>query len=306
MADRVLLPQVDVAVAAREERRPKAVTAPTPPDGVTPVRAFRILRREQEISAIAIRPRELAGLERHNARIGRSLQRLVMRALIVYVFGFAGWLLLRILFRVKADHPERMGALKDGPTLLVPRHFYEIDPFISFYCVAFSSALSAPHLAGFSVASRFWTKNVVMRTISWLFGVMGLSRGLGLKQSATDRAVELLRSPSTNSVAIYPTGPLGERKKFTVGPGVGYIATQCPDVPVVPVTMMGLQEFRWLDLLLLRRPILHVSVCRPFTGRDATGPDLEARADSVCALVAERWAEEELRMKREWDNGGNK
>jgi hypothetical protein len=270
--------------AAAERNRPHLVAQPPP-------------ERTQEISAIAMEPVEHVRLQRHNARVGSPLQRVVMRFLLIYLFGPPAWLIMRLLFRIRVDNPERFDVLCKGPGIFAVRHFYEVDPLVSFYAAAWTRAVRYPQLAAFSLASRVWTRSVLLRGISWCLGVMGLSRGLGARQSATERAVELLERPETNCAIIYPTGPVGMRTRYSIGPGLGFLASSCPELPVLPVTMVGLQEFRWRDLLLLRRPQLHYAVCRPFYGGDLPGPTEAWRIEQACELLAQRWTEEENRIR---------
>jgi 1-acyl-sn-glycerol-3-phosphate acyltransferase len=286
--------------------RPHLVELPTPPDN-TPPTGLRIRPRTREVSAVILRPEERAKLERHNARIGKPLQRVLMRILTIWVIAPALQVALRVMFRLRVEGRERLEEVRNRSGIFVIRHFYETDPFVSLFTIGWPLAVRRPHLSAFTLASRIWTRSFWMRCISWPLGVMGLSRGLGPQQSATERAVQLLRrGEQRNIVCIFPTGPIGRRKTFSLGNGAGYIAVQCPNLPVFAVTMVGLQEFRWRDVLLLKRPPLHVVVCRPFYGREVTATETDCREDRVCDLVAARWAEEELRIAGGDHPGGSR
>ena len=308
MPDARRFPRLETAAAAAPaltEARP-LIAGPTP-GAVTPIHVLPARRRNREVSVVGLLPAEKERLERHNAGIGTSAQRTMMRFVFLWLLGPLGSLALRLLFRIRPENLDRLRILARSSGLFAIRHFYEVDPFVSFYAAAYRLALTHRHMVSYSLASRAWTKNRLMRAISWSLGVMGLSRGLGLQQSATERAVELLSGDRLACAAIYPTGPIGSRRTFSLAPGVGFIATRCPDVPVIPVTLTGMQEFTWRDILLLRRPVVHVAICRPFYGRDVAGAGGDEQcADRICDLIAERWAEEEQRIAGENGVGGTR
>jgi 1-acyl-sn-glycerol-3-phosphate acyltransferase len=264
----------------------------TPVRSHTPVTVARP-RRAQEVSLIALSPGEHGTMSRHNRSMGRGLQRPAMVAAFLYLLGPFAYAALRILFRVHLHHDERFAHLRNRSGVFALRHFYEIDPFVSFYGAAWRQALRWRHMVAYSLASRVWTRTPAMRTISWIFGVMGLSRGLGAEQSATERAVELLRGPEPVTMAIYPTGPIGRSERFNIRPGVGYLAVKCPDLPVFPVTLVGVQHLKLRDLLLWRRPRVDISIGQPFYGRELRGVTEEDRMEHACELVAAGWAHEE-------------
>jgi hypothetical protein len=88
--------------------------------------------------------------------------------------------------------------------------------------------------------------------------------------------------------AIYPTGPIGRAKEYEARYGVGWLACVVPDVPIVPVTVQGLQEARLFDILRLRRPLLRVRVGKPFRGRALSG-DNRTREREACDRVKAEW-----------------
>lgn len=259
--------------------------------------------RPREVSAISLTPSEQARLTRHNLSIGKRAQRLAMQLTFLILVAPVGMVLMRIFFRVRTHHGERLSVLHRSSGIFAIRHFYEMDPFVPFYAAAWQRAILRPHMVAYSLASRAWTRTPLLRAASWCLGVMGLSRGLGLEQSATERAVEILQGKGRSCAAIYPTGPIGQRREFSLGPGVGYLALKCPDLPVVPVTMTGVQQFRWKDVLRFKRPFLHVSICPPVYGRDARGLEFEDRADDVCDRIAEKWAVAERDLEMEDHRG---
>ncbi|MGZ6142378.1 MAG: lysophospholipid acyltransferase family protein [Myxococcales bacterium] len=289
-------PQLPIEIAPVEPAgsrvRPHIVERPTPSES-TPPSAIRAIRRPRELSAVSLSPEEIKRIERHNARIGRPLQRATMRTVQRYLVGLFGGTLLRLFFRVRTRNLSRLQLLEQRSGIFAIRHFYEADPFVSFIAGGLPMSWRRPHYVSFALASRLWARNPVIRVFSWALGVMSLSRGLGLRQSATTRAIEILRGEELATVAIFPTGPIGKRPFFSLGPGVGFLGLSCPDVPVIPVTLQGVKEFRWRDVLLLRRPVLTLAICRPVYGREVPGDDEERRADAICDVIAQRWAEEE-------------
>ena len=300
MRDLELPLEIVTAEPAEELPPPRVVISlPTPADSTPANGARPIARRPREQSAIALSPDEIARLDQHNERIGGRLQTFVMRFVQRFVVGIFGGALLHLFFRVRTRNLSRLQLLRDRSGIFAIRHFYEADPFISFIAGGLPMSWLRPHYVSYALASRLWTRSPMLRALSWTLGVMGLSRGLGLRQSATSRAIEILRGKELATVAIFPTGPIGRRTRYSLGPGVGYLASRCPDVPVVPVTLQGVAEFSWRDVLLLRRPALTLSVCRPLYGREIEGDDDERRADAICDVIAQRWTEEERHQTEE-------
>lgn len=91
-------------------------------------------------------------LQQHNERIGTRPQLLVQKAIILYVLG--PWLavILRLLFRIEIRGSERLDALGDR-ALLAVQHYFEWDPFITFYSALWRTALRKRHRVAQSIAS---------------------------------------------------------------------------------------------------------------------------------------------------------
>src|SRR5262249_44492765 len=129
------------------------------------------------------------------------------------------------------------------------------------------------------------------RMVSWLLGIMGLSRGLGPTQSAMERAARLLSSARPVVIVTYPTGPIGRRKDAELRPGVGHLALRCPDLPILPIALTRVQEIQLRDVLLLRRPPVTVVVGPPFRAKEVDGETYDARVEAVCRRIARAWSE---------------
>jgi 1-acyl-sn-glycerol-3-phosphate acyltransferase len=228
----------------------------------------------------------------HNERIGTRGQVLVQRVLILLVLGPIAWLLVRILFSVRVVGRHHFGAIERHAILAV-QHYFEWDPILSFYVAAYSSSFRRPQLVAQSLASSLWVRTRAARMVSLLLGVMGLSRGLGPTQSAMERAARLLSSARPVVIVTYPTGPIGRRKEAELRPGVGHLTLRCPDLPVLPITLTGVQDLHLRDVLLLRRPPVTVVVGPAFRAREVEGETYDARVEAVCQRIARAWREGE-------------
>jgi 1-acyl-sn-glycerol-3-phosphate acyltransferase len=240
-------------------------------------------------------PALLGSLARHNGRIGRALQRRVHKLVLVFAAGPIAYLAVRLLFRVRVSGVERLDAARTH-AIYALRHYFEWDPLLAFYAVCWPRALTRPWLAGNSLAGQFWVRTPARRAISWILGILGLARGMGTEQSGFDRASALLAGPVPATVVICPTGPVGRRKMCGFAPGVGHLAARCPDVPVLPLTVVGLQHLRLRDVLLLRRPTLDFAFGEPFTANELAAETASARINAVCQRVTAAWSAEETRI----------
>jgi 1-acyl-sn-glycerol-3-phosphate acyltransferase len=231
----------------------------------------------------------VAALERHNRRVGSPPQRLLHRLVALYLLGPVIYLALRVLFRVRVsgrDQVERAGPR----AILAYRHFYEWDPFVTFYAGLYIPyVVTRPYMRPILLAGQFWTRTRLRRALSLLVGVMGLARGSGREQSALRRARELLDSGRPVTIAVAPTGPIGKRREYEVRPGVAQLAVDAADVPVVPVTTLGVQDLRLGDLLLLRRPVLEVRFGAAFRARDFGDAELADRLTGITERIRDCW-----------------
>jgi 1-acyl-sn-glycerol-3-phosphate acyltransferase len=134
----------------------------------------------------------------------------------------------------------------------------------------------APHL----LAGQFWTRTPFRRTLSWWLSNLALVRGEGEQQVAFERVAELMAVPGPRVVGMFPTGPIGQTAHVPPRPGIAYLAMRCPEVPVLPVSLVGLRAIRLRDVLALRRPILTIAVGAPFKASD-----LSSSGGSVARIV---------------------
>jgi hypothetical protein len=232
-----------------------------------------------------------ADAEQHNSRIGSRLQRSVQQLLLI-VGGVPIYLMLRLLLRLEVRGAERLDGL-DGPVIFAARHFYELDPAIAFYGGGvWLRVLHRPYLVAASIAGPWWFETPMRRAFSWLLGALILDRG-GAPADTLRHAERLLTRSRAVSVAIYPTGPIGRNAVYVVKPGVGELALRAPDVPVMPVSLAGVQQLRWRDVIRLRRPRVRIAFCQPFTARQVAAycgtTDDEALIDDVRDRVAAAW-----------------
>ena len=81
----------------------------------------------------------------------------------------------------------------------------------------------------------------------------------------------------------------GAARTFNARYGITYLAFGCPDVPMLPFSAIGLQDLRWRDVLLLRRPRLVFAIGKPFYGRDFAGGSYEERSDALLSRITSEW-----------------
>src|SRR5262249_42955167 len=167
--------------------------------------------------------RQLTVLRNHNESVGTPFQRLVQCIVVRYVIGPFIHLALRILLRIEVRGEERL-LLVGERAIFAPQHFFEWDPFITYYASLWKAALSAEHLVNVAVTSPLWTRTWPLRTLSWVLGLMGTIRGYEPHQGAIERAGRLLLGQSPLTVAFFPTGPIGKKKNYQIYPGVAQLA----------------------------------------------------------------------------------
>jgi 1-acyl-sn-glycerol-3-phosphate acyltransferase len=202
---------------------------------------------------------------------------------------------LRLLVRVRVEGREHIRGRKKA--VLAMRHFFEWDPPVGYWMLLFPRVLATPYQHPVSLAGHYWSKTRGRRLLSYLCKVMGFIRGDGPRQGAMQRAVDLLRDRPRCYIAIFPTGPIGKKKNYEVRPGVGHLACMQPDVPVLPVSVVGIQELRWRDIVRLRRPELVYRIGEPIAAKDVRAEDEEARAERICEHVARVWARDEASIR---------
>lgn len=233
-------------------------------------------------------PELRARIDAHNARIGRAWQRVLHYAVVVYLVGPILYLLIRLAFRIRVVGAEILDEVgRHG--IFAFRHYYEWDPFISYFGAVWTRSLRRPYLHPSALTGHFWMKSAVRRGFSCVLGTLGIARGSGRGQSGLRRAVELLEEERPAFVGIAPTGPIGNSPRYEVKPGVGWLAADCPQTPVIPFTCVGLQGTRLGLSLFLRRPVVTIALGRPFRAADLDAPTDAARVLAVCARIEAEW-----------------
>ncbi len=241
-----------------------------------------------DVAELSPRPRRsgplLAVVDRYNRGIGTLTQKIVAHLLVVYVAGPILWLLLRLAFRVRVENAGHLDTI--GPRAIFAfRHFYEWDPFVTYIGAAWSRSLRRPSLHPHVMAGKYWMRRRWLRATSYAVGIIGLVPG---DRTGLARAGSLLASGDAVTIAIAPTGPVGRRRTYEVKPGVGQLMVAVPDVPVVPVSLEGLQDLRFSLATFLRRPPLTIRLGQPFRARDVAGSG-EAAVAEICGRIRREW-----------------
>jgi len=243
----------------------------------------------------AVRPATLdpERIQQHNRAIGSPVQEILSRLFMVYLVGTLVALGLRIFCRLRVVHLAPLETLKRDNVIFAGRHFYEWDPAITLTALMWKHAITRPAWLPCVVAGDFWFRVPALRALLWLFNILCLVRDHEPYHGAMAAVVGLFRRRATANGLIFPTGPIGRSKHYRVKPGIGWLAQECPDSQIVPVTTIGLQEIRLRDVLLLRRPQLTLVSGTPFRGRDLEGADRGERERVVCERIHQQWQEME-------------
>jgi 1-acyl-sn-glycerol-3-phosphate acyltransferase len=242
-------------------------------------------------------PATIEAIESHNRTVGTRVQRFTQALVKVFLLGPIFFACLRALLRVRVVNARRLSSIiPQRKVIYACRHFYEWDPFIMFYGAGWTRALRAPWLDPVVFAGHFWMKTRLRRLVSWLLGLIGVIRNQGLGQYGLERVSELLGSPRPMAVAVCPTGPIGRSECYEVKPGIAQLALANPEVTIQPITFVGIQHLRFRSLWRLRRPPVTIAFCEPFRAADVKGATPEERIHGICAEIARRWTDEELRL----------
>jgi 1-acyl-sn-glycerol-3-phosphate acyltransferase len=229
---------------------------------------------------------------RHNRAIGSWLQKVGSRLFTVYLVGSLISLGFRIFCRLRVVRLVPLRDLEGDPVMFVGRHFYEWDPPLTLTALGWKYALTRPGWLPYVVAGDFWFRIPALRALCWLFNILCLVRDHEPEGAMATVAGHFHRRPQAAGL-MFPTGPIGQSKDYRVKPGIGWLAEECPEAQILPVTMIGLQEIRLRDVLLLRRPRLTLVSGTPFRGRDVAGADRYERELAVCERVQKQWQEME-------------
>ncbi|KAB8312156.1 1-acyl-sn-glycerol-3-phosphate acyltransferase [Erwinia endophytica] len=125
----------------------------------------------------------------------------------------------------------------DGPAIIVANHNSHLDVLALFTLFPLSTLVKVQPVA----AADYFLKN---RLIGWfalkVIGIIPVYRGAH-QANPLQACVEALTNKKI--VIIFPEGTRGEAGKFsTIKSGIWYLSQQCPDVPIIPVYMHGLDR----------------------------------------------------------------
>jgi 1-acyl-sn-glycerol-3-phosphate acyltransferase len=223
-------------------------------------------------------------LVQHNQRIGTRPQRLAEWLFTVYVVGPLLWALVRLAFRVRVENAgvlDRLG----GRAIFAIRHFHEWDAVVLFYGAAWTRALRRPYLHPNTLVGPFWSRGRWQRFISFFFGNIAVGRG----PSGLRRAGELLGDRRPFTIGIAPTGPIGLATRYEIKPGVAALALAAPAVPVISISIAGVQGVRLGPSLFWRRPRVTIRLAEPFHVGELPAGDDEERAERLRERIRADW-----------------
>ncbi len=279
------LPTID-ALAAHLASAVPVTSAPAPAAPRAPASAAAPALAVLPSAAVVDPPEEtspeLERVARYNRGVGSPGQRLVHRLVVAFLVGPVMWLFLRMAFRLRVEGTEH---LRGERLILAYRHFYEQDPLLLYFGALWARALRRPALHPSFVTGTFWLETRFRRAVSYVGGSLALVPG---DPSWLRRARELLAEGKSATIAIAPTGPIGEARSYVVKPGVARLAADVPDAIVVPVTVEGLQGLRFGPSLFWRRPRITIKLGAPFRGADVGGEGPEQIA-AICRRVRREW-----------------
>ncbi|ELF95384.1 1-acyl-sn-glycerol-3-phosphate acyltransferase [Escherichia coli] len=124
-----------------------------------------------------------------------------------------------------------------GPAIIVANHNSHLDVLTLFTLFPLSTLMNVQPVA----AADYFLRN---KAISWfalrVIGIIPVYRGAH-HANPLQACVEALDAKKI--VIIFPEGTRGEPGKFSeIKSGLWYLSQQCPEVPVIPVYMHGLER----------------------------------------------------------------
>ncbi len=227
-------------------------------------------------------------LKRHNERIGTVLQLVAQRFFLICIFGTFVYPLLHFLFKLEVRGRVVLNDVGNR-FIYAAQHYYEWDPLLLWCAGLWVLALRRNYFIANSIAGPFWSQTSLHRAASWLLGIMFTIKGHELESGAVGRAARLLNGPLPLTIAVYPTGPVGRSRDSRFYPGIQLLAESCPAVPIVPVTLRGLQEITLRDVLMLKRPPLFVEFGTPFFGMELLDTHPEERLSALHEKLMSAW-----------------
>lgn len=139
------------------------------------------------------------------------------------------WLGVRVAGRKKLP--------RDGPAIIVANHNSHLDVLTLFTLFPLSTLVKVQPVA----AADYFLKNKV---ISWfalkVIGIIPVYRGAH-QANPLQACVDALAEKKI--VIIFPEGTRGEPGKFSeIKSGIWHLSQRCPEVPIIPVYMHGLDR----------------------------------------------------------------
>lgn len=126
---------------------------------------------------------------------------------------------------------------KDGPAIIVANHNSHLDVLTLFTLFPFRTLAKVQPVA----AADYFLKNKV---VAWfalkVIGIIPVYRGAH-QENPLQACVEALAN--NKIVIIFPEGTRGEPGEFSeIKSGIWHLSQQCPEVPIIPVYMHGLDR----------------------------------------------------------------
>lgn len=126
---------------------------------------------------------------------------------------------------------------RQGPAIIVANHNSHLDVLTLFTLFPLSVLVNVQPVA----AADYFLKNKIM---SWfalrVIGIIPIYRG-GHQANPLQACVDALAAKKI--VILFPEGTRGEPGKLsTIKSGIWHLSQQCPDVPIIPVYMHGLDR----------------------------------------------------------------
>jgi 1-acyl-sn-glycerol-3-phosphate acyltransferase len=177
------------------------------------------------------------------------------------LFSFA-YFLLHVFADLKIEGTENAKHKRGGPLIIIANHKSFLDPLIVGLCFPFFSKV---------YPVRFIAKDTFFKNpIGWIFyksmGAFPACKGQGLAAS--------LKIPSRilregGSVMFFPEG-IRIREDFLGRPKIGAaeLASQFPEVPILPIAISNTHKIGGHLGLLYKRSRLRVNIGEPFEYRD--------------------------------------
>ncbi|WP_039056300.1 lysophospholipid acyltransferase family protein [Enterobacter sp. Bisph1] len=132
---------------------------------------------------------------------------------------------------------NRQKLTKHGPAIIVANHNSHLDVLTLFTLFPLSTLVNVQPVA----AADYFLKN---KLVGWfalkVIGIIPVYRGAH-QANPLQACVDALAEKKI--VIIFPEGTRGEPGQFSeIKSGIWYLSQQCPDVPIIPIYMHGLDR----------------------------------------------------------------